>query len=422
MTQETAAILQGAGWSCECRGPTPIKGKGTLITYFVHPPYDAHSFSVHAIRPDEGALLRQSPPASSTERIPYEIKTPTYHCVEVPSEPTLPPRSEGEKPCSIHETAGKAVGSVKDAKDTPSFSFSQKKREKCRREVGSTNTGKVMKLDGGENKTKSESLPHLTCQSSSYSLSSSIPTSFSTPHLSFYSDSSPPPSAVLGEEHQARGKESEGRKWAKSAGLCFLKKAENRTLENVVWKMEEGEKYLSASQLHGKCGERTSNDVDSKTNTEVNSLSQFPQTAVGQTPSETTLRENGFTSNYQGQLTEKLATYHIMPSSIESHGEKKSQGGETNVSQALYISSSIVDKPSSSSAVQHGDTRTDKSYVAKGVLVNYQKETDGTTSCSVNNPTINTEAVKVSPRLRKEYKVIHFTSSGLMRKKNQVFV
>ncbi|XP_045105938.1 adenylate cyclase type 2-like isoform X2 [Portunus trituberculatus] len=57
VTQETAAILQRAGWVCECRGPTPIKGKGTLITYFVYTPYDGPSFSAYT-RPEDGALLR----------------------------------------------------------------------------------------------------------------------------------------------------------------------------------------------------------------------------------------------------------------------------------------------------------------------------------------------------------------------------
>ncbi|XP_068215404.1 adenylate cyclase type 2-like isoform X2 [Palaemon carinicauda] len=33
VTEETAAILQSAGLPCECRGPRHIKGKGTLVTY-----------------------------------------------------------------------------------------------------------------------------------------------------------------------------------------------------------------------------------------------------------------------------------------------------------------------------------------------------------------------------------------------------
>lgn len=30
----------GAGYACECRGPIYVKGKGTLITYFVKTAYD----------------------------------------------------------------------------------------------------------------------------------------------------------------------------------------------------------------------------------------------------------------------------------------------------------------------------------------------------------------------------------------------
>ncbi|XP_030760743.1 adenylate cyclase type 2-like [Sitophilus oryzae] len=40
VTQDTAEILENAGYSCECRGPTYVKGKGTLTTYFVKTPYD----------------------------------------------------------------------------------------------------------------------------------------------------------------------------------------------------------------------------------------------------------------------------------------------------------------------------------------------------------------------------------------------
>lgn len=30
----------GAGYACECRGPTYVKGKGTLTTYFVKTQFD----------------------------------------------------------------------------------------------------------------------------------------------------------------------------------------------------------------------------------------------------------------------------------------------------------------------------------------------------------------------------------------------
>lgn len=34
-TENTAKVLMDAGYKCECRGPTYVKGKGTLTTYFV---------------------------------------------------------------------------------------------------------------------------------------------------------------------------------------------------------------------------------------------------------------------------------------------------------------------------------------------------------------------------------------------------
>lgn len=39
-TESTAKILMDAGYTCECRGPIYVKGKGTLITYFVKTPFD----------------------------------------------------------------------------------------------------------------------------------------------------------------------------------------------------------------------------------------------------------------------------------------------------------------------------------------------------------------------------------------------
>lgn len=35
VTEETCSILQGLGYSCECRGLINVKGKGELRTYFV---------------------------------------------------------------------------------------------------------------------------------------------------------------------------------------------------------------------------------------------------------------------------------------------------------------------------------------------------------------------------------------------------
>ncbi|XP_076272427.1 adenylate cyclase type 2-like isoform X2 [Rhynchophorus ferrugineus] len=40
VTEDTAEILQSAGYTCECRGPTYVKGKGTLTTYFVKTVFD----------------------------------------------------------------------------------------------------------------------------------------------------------------------------------------------------------------------------------------------------------------------------------------------------------------------------------------------------------------------------------------------
>jgi adenylate cyclase 2 len=40
VTEGTAKLLMGAGYECECRGPTYVKGKGTLTTYFVKTPFD----------------------------------------------------------------------------------------------------------------------------------------------------------------------------------------------------------------------------------------------------------------------------------------------------------------------------------------------------------------------------------------------
>ncbi|XP_055530208.1 adenylate cyclase type 2 isoform X2 [Wyeomyia smithii] len=40
VTEYTAKVLMAAGYSCECRGPIPVKGKGILTTYFVRTPFD----------------------------------------------------------------------------------------------------------------------------------------------------------------------------------------------------------------------------------------------------------------------------------------------------------------------------------------------------------------------------------------------
>lgn len=40
VTEDTAKILIDAGYELVCRGPTYVKGKGTLTTYFVKTPFD----------------------------------------------------------------------------------------------------------------------------------------------------------------------------------------------------------------------------------------------------------------------------------------------------------------------------------------------------------------------------------------------
>ncbi|KAI4470828.1 adenylate cyclase type 1 [Holotrichia oblita] len=40
VTEDTAKILMHGGYTCECRGPTFVKGKGTLTTYFVKTQFD----------------------------------------------------------------------------------------------------------------------------------------------------------------------------------------------------------------------------------------------------------------------------------------------------------------------------------------------------------------------------------------------
>ncbi|XP_047471751.1 adenylate cyclase type 1-like [Penaeus chinensis] len=94
VTEETAAIFQGAGWKCECRGPRAIKGKGTLVTYLVTTPQDPpaselrSAASAYALRPEEGALLRR-PTAASVRDV-----------LTVGSNP-LPPRPPQKDPSPV---------------------------------------------------------------------------------------------------------------------------------------------------------------------------------------------------------------------------------------------------------------------------------------------------------------------------------
>lgn len=43
VTEDTANILRDAGYELICRGPTHVKGKGKLTTYFVKTPFDGKS-------------------------------------------------------------------------------------------------------------------------------------------------------------------------------------------------------------------------------------------------------------------------------------------------------------------------------------------------------------------------------------------
>lgn len=407
-------------------------------------------------------------------------------CAELPSMPTLQPSpqphsapgsgSDGEKPVSVPEGARKVVVSVKDIEDTSvtsslvlednikrdsivtysttttttttaerptqsqasatafvtsasslssstSFSSLSLSHAKKGREARSEKTKAEEKLAFENSNNKSESLPLLSCQSqslsSSYSLSSSISKSYSTPHVSHCSQSFPA-LPTKWREDQAKGKES--RNYTRNGGLYFLKMQKNQTFVDELWKVKEKEKCLPFSRLQSECDARTSGEVESNPSCQVKSSCQpFSDTTVSQSPLHTSLRENGLTSNSQAEHNRKSCTSHTFPSNKETHDQKKSQGEDRSVSHPRNISTLAVDD-SSSTSTQHGDTRTEKTCAAKEVLVNYEKETDRASSRTVHTPSTNTEAVKVSPRLRKEYKVVHITSSGLMRKKNQVFV
>nr|XP_045618593.1 adenylate cyclase type 2-like [Procambarus clarkii] len=118
VTEETAAILQGAGWACECRGPTLIKGKGTLVTYFVSTPYDVPASKIrttsssYALRPDEGALLRQAAPVPSSGNTSLlggptrANKESELDSVVLPLEGDTQADSSGSSRISIHAPTG----------------------------------------------------------------------------------------------------------------------------------------------------------------------------------------------------------------------------------------------------------------------------------------------------------------------------
>ncbi|XP_042876635.1 adenylate cyclase type 2-like [Penaeus japonicus] len=109
VTEETAAIFQGAGWKCECRGPRAIKGKGTLVTYLVTTPQDPpaselrNAASAYALRPEEGALLRR-PTAASVKDV-----------LTVGSNP-LPPEPPQKDPSPL--PAGESGVSARRTSDT----------------------------------------------------------------------------------------------------------------------------------------------------------------------------------------------------------------------------------------------------------------------------------------------------------------
>lgn len=88
----------GAGWKCFCRGPTQVKGKGTLVTYFVQPPPEGELSESKgnkicgAKNEDCGALLR-SPFALASKHVPL---TPKLNDSSSPNgkEPTPTPTTE----------------------------------------------------------------------------------------------------------------------------------------------------------------------------------------------------------------------------------------------------------------------------------------------------------------------------------------
>ncbi|KAB7502467.1 Adenylate cyclase type 2, partial [Armadillidium nasatum] len=85
VTEETAKVLIDAGWNCYCRGPTLIKGKGTLTTYIVQPPQENESLENKSSKlcgvknEDCGALLKSPfflPPPNVPNIIPSENPSP----------------------------------------------------------------------------------------------------------------------------------------------------------------------------------------------------------------------------------------------------------------------------------------------------------------------------------------------------------
>lgn len=490
MTQETAAILQGAGWACACRGPTPIKGKGTLITYFVYPPYDAYSFSAHSIRPEDGALLRQPPTGGCTETTPRVLGTSIDCSEKEQSLPNPQPPSDqfpisfhgnnNEIPVSCHKAVKKVVVSIKNVKDfsvtnnlveeedgkrnpsdvsytsftsnarqlpqscisiistsssststsSPSFvSISQatKWREDDRRDVKSE-TMETAAVSGCVNfKNKSESLPLISCQpqpSSSAVHPRSIPMSSSSPQFSLSSYSPLPLQSVKIDETQDEEKVNRSKTLTKSGGLHSLRKIENHALKNKYGDLEEGNTFVTYQRFKDKCDVstgRTSSNVESCPSDKVNGKS-FLHASVSHSSIQTTLEENTKTSNYERTLDNSIRTNHILSLRKELQDENKSREKSASALDSLYISSSTEDNAPLSFAMLHTDDKIEKKCVVKEISVNCEKNTDRTTGRTLGTHIPNTGAGKVSTPLKKEYKVIHFTSSGLMRKKNQVFV
>lgn len=67
VTEDTAKILKNAGYELVCRGPTYVKGKGTLTTYFVKTPFDGKEDSYWET-PKKTRLLETKFTSSSTWR------------------------------------------------------------------------------------------------------------------------------------------------------------------------------------------------------------------------------------------------------------------------------------------------------------------------------------------------------------------
>ena len=432
---------------CECRGPTLIKGKGTLITYFVHTPYDAHSsFSAYAPRPDEGALLREPFPAAIIQTDPQTLQKPVAPSVNptVVSTPLPTPQPPSASPAGTGDMLGlprevvipkKVVVSAKDSaivsrvvlegevtsnlvthtvsSSSSSSSFfprshnrgSGRDNEWRERKGGGEVVVIVEGVKDGERKSKSGSLPLLPLDSHPPSYPSllpsppSLPLSSSSPHVSLFSNSSPPPPPPGWREEEAEKREKE-------------KESERR--KNTPSESEKQKTQMEKVEGKQTIKEEISIQLETKDSSMCTIPVQPPGVCINnykrtysELESHPGKKENGLTSNFQGKLN------------TNSHQE----AGEVVIEEERAIL-----RLSNSSTPQ-----TDSD--AKETVVKYVKDSETNTRTVSKPHHPNSEGVRVekgcegvrggvktSPSIRKEYKAVNFTSSGLLRKKNQVFV